>query len=328
MGPVNRLVVAVAYDGLCTFEFGIATELFGLARPELDVDWYEFDVASVDAQPITAVGGLTLDVKSGLDRLEDAGTIVLPGWRSPSERPTGEFIEALVAAHERGARLMSICSGVFVLAASGLLDGQPATTHWRYVEQLRRDYPLIDVRPDILYVDNGRTLTSAGSAAGIDLGLHLIRRDYGPAVANEVARRLVLPAHRDGGQAQYLPKPVAPVEDQSLANTLEWALRGLADPLTVDMLADHARMSTRTFARRFSDATGATPHRWLTVKRVQRAQDLLETTSLSIEHVAQQSGLGSAANLRHHFERELKTTPSRYRQMFSLSTEPRTQTAR
>ena len=209
-----------------------------------------------------------------------------------------------------------------MLAASGLLDGQPATTHWRHVEKLQRDYPLIEVRPDVLYVDNGRVLTSAGSAAGIDLGLHLIRRDYGPSIANEVARRLVLPAHRDGGQAQYLPRPVAHREEQSLANTLEWALGRLAEPLTVGKLANHARMSTRTFARRFFDAAGATPHRWLTINRVRRAQDLLETTSISIERVAQQSGLGTAANLRHHFERELKTTPSRYRQTIGLTNEP------
>ncbi len=318
-GPANRRVVAVAYDGLCMFEFGVATELFGLDRPELDVDWYEFTTVAADSGPIRATGGISLDVTTGLDKIEKAGTIVLPGWRDPNEAPPAELTDALLAAHANGARLMSICSGVFVLAATGLLSGAAATTHWRYAEQLAERHPEIDVRPDILYVDNGSVLTSAGSAAGIDLGLHLIRRDYGSAVANEVARRLVVPAHRDGGQAQFIQRPVTHHDDHSISTTLDWALERLDEPLTVSDLAAHAHMSERSFARRFGDATGTTPHRWLTRNRVDRARHLLETTSLSIALVAERSGLGSTANLRTHFERELQTTPSQYRQRFSLS---------
>lgn len=318
MSIVNRSVVAVAYDGLCMFEFGVATELFGLARPELDVDWYDFEVVGVDGGPIRTIGGVALHAKVGLDRIEDAGTIVLPGWRDPSEAPPSELIDALLVAHARGARIFSICSGVFVIAATGLLDGCPATTHWRYVDQLQRDYPEIDVRPGILYVDNGSVLTSAGSAAGIDLGLHLIRRDYSPEIANQVARRLVVPAHRAGGQAQFIETPVAYDEDVSISRTLDWALERLNEPLSVQAMARHAQMSERTFVRRFADAVSMTPHRWLTTNRVRLARDLLETTPFSVELVAERSGLGSAANLRHHFQRELQTTPTRYRQTFAV----------
>ena len=322
MSPANRSVVAVAYDGLCAFEFGVATELFGLARPELDVDWYEFAVVSVDPGPLRTLGGVTVNAPIDLGRVEDAGTVVLPGWRDPAEPAPRGLLDALVTAHQRGARLMSICSGVFVLAATGLLDHCSATTHWRYTERLRADYPSIDVQPDVLYIDNGTVLTSAGSAAGIDLGLHLIRRDYGPAVANQVARRLVVPAHRAGGQAQYIDRPVPADNETPLSATIEWALSRLHEPLTVDALAAQANMTPRTFARRFVDATGTTPHRWLTQNRVLRAQELLETTTHGIDTVAARSGFGSAANLRRHFERETRTTPSRYRAAFRTSTEP------
>ncbi|MEM9656624.1 MAG: DJ-1/PfpI family protein, partial [Actinomycetota bacterium] len=195
-GPRNRQVTAVAYDGLCTFEFGVAVELFGLARPELDVDWYRFAVVSVDPGPIGTLAGVQLTAPTDLEQVRTAGTVVLPGWRDPTERPPEDLLNAIVIAHERGARVLSICSGVFVLAATGLLDGRAATTHWRYTDLLRSMYPGIDVQPDVLYVDNGSTLTSAGSAAGLDLGLHLIRRDYCAGVANSVARRLVVPPHR------------------------------------------------------------------------------------------------------------------------------------
>lgn len=316
MAPSNRLVVSVAYDSVCMFEFAVVSELFGLERPELDVDWYDYRVVSVTDGPLQAIGGVQVNADAGLELLEEAGTIVIPGWSARAEVPPSELTNALVAAHERGARLVSICSGVFALAATGLLDGAAATTHWRYVDELRTRFPAIDVRPDVLYVDNGNVLTSAGSAAGIDLGLHLIRLDYGPDIANEVARRMVVPTHRDGGQAQYIPQPVAYEDDVSISRTLEWALGALETPLTTKALARHAQMSERTFARRFTDATGATPHRWITLNRVRRARDLLETTTLSIEQVASQSGLGSAANLRHHFGQVVQTTPTRYRKTF------------
>lgn len=317
MAPKNRSVVAVAYDGLCSFEFGVASELFGLARPELDVDWYDFAVVSADPGPLRTLGGLEMAAPTDLSVIERAGTVVLPGWRDLDDPPPADLVTALLTAHHNGARLMSICSGAFLLAATGLLDHQAATTHWRYADRLRRIHPSIDVRPDVLYIDNGSILTSAGSAAGIDLGLHLIRRDHGPAIANQVARRLVVPPHRDGGQAQFIAAPVAADEGSPLAATIDWALARLDEPLTVEVLAGHAHMSVRTFARRFGEATGTTPHRWLTRHRVLRAQELLETTGLSIDEVASQCGLGSAANLRHHFERETRTTPTRYRAAFA-----------
>ncbi len=316
MAPSNPLVAALAYDRLCMFEFAVAAELFGLDRPELDVAWYDFRVVSVVDTPLRAVGGVHVSADAGLELLEEAGTIIIPGWSSRAEEPPQELTDALIAAHKRGARLVSICSGVFALAATGLLDGTAATTHWNYIDELRSRYPAIDVRPDVLYIDNGTVLTSAGSAAGIDLGLHIIRLDYGPDIANEVARRMVVPTHRDGGQAQFIPQPVAYRDDASISQTLDWALGELDTPLTTKVLARHAQMSERTFARRFADATGTTPHRWITLNRVRRAQDLLETTTLSIEHVASQSGLGSAANLRHHFQQAVRTTPTRYRKTF------------
>ncbi len=315
-GPPNRSVVAVAYDGLCAFEFGVATELFGLERPEVGVPWYEFSVVSVDQGPLRSAGGITINASTNLEPIRQAGTVVLPGWRNPTEAPPDRLIESLRTAHDQGARLLSICSGVFVLAATGLLDGKAATTHWRYIESLRSAYPAIEVRPDVLYVDNGTVMTSAGSAAGIDLGLHLIRRDYGPTVANQVARRLVLPAHRDGGQAQYIESPVPAPSDTALAPTLDWMIEHLDEPITVDDMANRALMTQRTFARKFRATTGDTPHRWLTRQRVQRAQELLQTTSLGVEAVARASGLGTATNLRHHFEAATHTTPSRYRATF------------
>ena len=316
LGPPNRSVVAIAYDGLCTFELGLTTELFGLARPELSVDWYEFQVVSVDPGPLRTLGGMTVSAPSDLTPVATAGTVVIPGWRDPAEAPPGELVDALRSANANGARLLSICSGVFVLAATGLLDDRAATTHWRYTDRLRAAFPRIDVQPDVLYVDNGDTLTSAGSAAGLDLGIHLIRRDYGPDIANQVARRLVVPPHRHGGQAQFITTPVPTGDRASLAPTMDWALGRLHQPMAVADLARHATMSPRTFARRFRGDTGQSPHRWLTRQRVLLAQRLLETTSHSVERIATEVGFGSAATLRHHFERETRTTPSRYRTTF------------
>ena len=312
----NRTVVAVAYDGLCAFEFGVAAELFGLPRPEMGDDWYEFEVVSPDPGPLQMLGGITLSASTDLGRIASAGTVVLPGWRDPCERPPEPLLEALRAAHENGARLMSICSGVFVLAATGLLDRRTATTHWRYTEHLQREYPEIDVQPDVLYVDNGSVLTSAGSAAGLDLGLHLIRRDFGPEAANLVARRLVVAPHRDGGQAQFISHPVSFEDDTSLVGTTSWAIERLDQPLTVADLADHAAMTPRTFARRFRDEVGLPPLQWLTHQRVLLAQQLLETTQLSMDVVARRCGFGTAATLRHHFTRATRTTPSKFRATF------------
>ena len=315
-GPANRRVVALAYDGLCTFEFSVAVELFGLPRPEMGPDWYRFATAAIEPGPLRGLGGVQVTADGGLDLVEQAGTVIVPGWRGPDAPVPQPLIDALQTAHARGARVMSICSGVFVLAAAGLLSGRRATTHWRYVDTLRALHPDIDVQPDVLYVDAGDILTSAGSAAGLDLGLHLVRRDYGPEAANTVARRLVVPPHRDGGQAQFIQRPV-PIAHESarLGPALERMRADLAGEHTVKALASAAGMSPRTFLRRFEAATGTTPARWLLAERLTRVRDLLESSPAGIEQIAQSVGFGAAA-LRHHFRKSFATTPQAYRARF------------
>jgi AraC family transcriptional regulator, transcriptional activator FtrA len=313
-----RSVVALAYDGLCMFEFGVVVEVFGLARPELDVPWYRFQVCSLEPGPLGATGGVTVHATAGLEALRRAGTIVIPGWRHPDETPPEILVNALRRAHRRGVRLVSVCSGVFVLAAAGLLDGKRVTTHWRYAEKLAARFPRIRVEPDVLYIDEGDILTSAGSAAGIDLCLHIVRRDYGAAIANNVARRLVVPPHRDGGQSQYAADAVRRDAASGLAPLLDWASGHLGHTLTVDRLAKKAAMSPRSFARRFRRETGTTPHQWLTHQRLLIAQRRLETTDASIDEVAHVVGFQTAATLRHHFQRAFRTSPTAYRRRFSF----------
>jgi AraC family transcriptional activator FtrA len=317
--PRNRRVVAVVYDRLCTFEFGIVVEIFALPRPELNVDWYQFGVCSLDPGPLQATGGVMVQPTAGLRALQHAGTIVIPGWRDADERPPDALLKAVRAAHARGARLVTICSGVFVLAAAGLLDGKRATTHWRYVGRLRELYPQVRVEPDVLYVDEGTILTSAGSAAGIDLCLHIIRCDYGAEIANQVARRLIVPPQRDGGQSQYIPAPVRADANSGLSRVLEWAQRKLSEQLSVDTLARRAAMSPRTFARRFREETGTTPHQWLTHQRLLAAQRRLETTNESVDEIAEAVGLQTGATLRVHFRRALRITPTAYRRRFNVN---------
>jgi AraC family transcriptional activator FtrA len=317
----RRHVAALAYDGLGTFELGIVTEVFGLPRPEMGHGWYRFRVCSHERGPLRATGGLVLETRSGLAELARAGTIIIPGWRV-HDTPPAPLVAALRRAHARGARLVSICSGVFVLAATGLLDGRRATTHWRYVETLRSRYPKIRVEPDVLYIDEGAILTSAGSAAGIDLCLHLVRRDFGAEIANQVARRLVVPPVREGGQAQFAVRPIVSEGSPGLAPLLEWAQAHLDRTLTVDDLAARANMSARTFARRFKQETGTTPHRWLLHQRILSAQQLLERSDRPIDWIAASVGLQRAATLREHFRRMLKTTPSAYRRAFFVAGQP------
>ena len=310
----RKHVVALMYDRLGMFEFGIAVEVFALPRPELKADWYRFSVYPIDDGLMRATGGVRI---TGRGSLRDAGTIVIPGWRDPDELPPRALLDALRRAHARGARLMSFCSGVFVLAAAGLLDGKRATTHWRYVDKLRALYPQIEVEPDVLYVDEGNVLTSAGSAAAIDLCLHVVRRDYGAEIANQVARRLVVPPHRDGGQSQYVQAPVRNESPASLAPVMDWAMKRLDTPITIAGLAKKAKMSERTFARRFVEETGTTPHRWLTHQRLIAAQRRLETTRESIDEVARAAGFETVETLRHHFRRAFGTTPTSYRRRFA-----------
>jgi AraC family transcriptional activator FtrA len=316
--PRRHHVAALVYDDLCVFELGIAVELFGLPRPELPVPWYRFSLCSLDAGPLRATAGVRIAGCQGLAALRTADTIVIPGWRDPDEIPPEPLLKALRRAHDRGARVLALCSGAFVLAAAGLLDGRRATTHWRYADRLRARYPGIRVEPNVLYVDEGRVLTSAGSAAAIDLCLHVVRCDYGADIANLVARRLVVPPHRDGGQAQYVPEPVPPRPAGGLGRVLEWALGRLGQPITLEQLAREGNMSVRTLARRFAQETGNTPHRWLTHQRLLAAQRRLETTADSIDQVAAAAGFDTAMTLRHHFRRVYGTTPTAYRRRFSV----------
>lgn len=317
--PANPLVVAVAYDGLCTFEFGCAVEVFALPRPEMGPGWYRFAVAGAEPGPLRAAGGITVGVDGGLDLLARAGTVVVPGWRA-AEAPVPEALcGALRGAHAAGARVLSLCSGAFVLAAAGLLRGRRATTHWRYFDALAARHPDLTLVPDVLYVDEGSVLTAAGSAAGLDLCLHLVRRDWGPQAANAVARRLVVPPHRDGGQAQYVERPV-PREragGSRLAGLLDRMRSGLDEDWPIERLAAEAAVSPRALHRRFQEATGASPGAWLVAERLGRARELLEGTALRVEEVATASGFGTAATLRHHFRRSLGTSPGAYRARFS-----------
>jgi AraC family transcriptional regulator, transcriptional activator FtrA len=318
----RRRVVALAYDGLGAFEFGIAAEVFAARRPDTPRDWYTFSVCGVDDAPMHLTGGLRVIAGprlGGLRALREAGTIVIPGWRRLDDAPPPALIHALRTAAHEGARLISICSGAFVLAATGLLDGRRATTHWRFAAALAARYPAVHVEPNVLYVDEGNVLTSAGNAAGIDLCLHVVRSDFGAAVANRLASQLVVPPHRDGGQAQYIRDPMPTRTNGGLAPVMEWAVTRLGQPLGVRELAHRANMSMRTFARRFVLETGSTPHRWLTYQRLLAARHQLESTDASIEAVAVAVGFETAMTLRHHFRRSFGTTPTAYRRQFSLT---------
>lgn len=313
----KHLVVALAYDRLCTFEFGCTVELFALERPELGVDWYEFAVCAAEPGPLRAAGGITIAAPYDLNLLARADTIVIPGWRDADEAPPEALLVHLRAAYARGVRLCSICSGVFVLAAAGLLDGRRATTHWRYTDRLAQRHPAIEVLPGQLYVDSGQVITSAGSAAGLDMLLHLVRRDYGARVGNMVAQRLVVAPHREGGQAQFLPRPMAQDERGRLSKLMDWVRSHPAEPHTVASMAARASMSARTLQRQFQEATGFGPVEWVTRERVAVAKDLLETSALPLVHLAQLAGFGSEESMRHHFRRVAKTTPGAYRRRFT-----------
>ena len=319
----HRVVVLVTH-GVPPFELGVACEVFGLARPEILDPWpYELTLASADAPPLrTNVGFSLADVES-LRALDRADTIVIPAWPgTASNVPDDATIAALRRAHRRGTRLLSVCSGAFALAHAGLLDGRHATTHWRYTSELAERFPAVVVDPNVLYVDEGQILTSAGTAAGIDLCLHVLRSDHGATVANAVARRMVVPPHRDGGQAQFVDAPVREGgEVDSLAATLDWAIARLAEPLTVEVMARQSLMSPRTFARRFRATTGTTPLQWLLRQRILAAQQLLERTRLPVDVIASQCGFGSATALRTHFRRFVGTSPVAYRRTFRCDEE-------
>jgi AraC family transcriptional regulator, transcriptional activator FtrA len=307
-------VVALALPGVILLDLAAPTHLFGhCGSPH-----YRFELAGLRAGPVPTSTGFDLVAPRGLAALGRADTIVVPGCTRPSAT-TSPAVAAIRRAHRRGARVMSICTGAFVLAEAGLLDGRRATTHWASTEALARDYPEVTVEPDVLYVDEESVLTSAGVAAGLDLCLHVIRRDRGAALAARIARRSVVAPHRDGGQAQFVDRPVQPEGSGtgSLEPTRQWALSQLDQPLDVASMARRACMSPRTFARRFRQETGTSPGQWVLEQRTRAAQALLESTDLPVEHVAQQCGFGTAATLRTHFGRRLSTTPTSYRRTFS-----------
>jgi AraC family transcriptional activator FtrA len=310
-------VAAYLFEGMSAFELGCVTEVFALPRPELGAPWYEFKACAETRRPLRALGGFNLAAEYGMEDFTAADTVIVtavPDVRG--EIPAG-LIAALRAAYERGARIVSICSGAFALAEAGLLDGLGATTHWRYADVFRQRFPAVRLDPDVLYVDEGTVLTGAGSAAGLDLCLHLIRLDHGSAVANAVARRLVLPPHRDGGQAQFIEAAVSTrAGDDGVARSLDWALENLSRPISVADLAQVANVSARSYLRHFARATGTSPLRWLVQQRLAAARELLETGDQSIEQVGAAVGFADPATFRHHFTRAVGTPPSAYRRTF------------
>jgi AraC family transcriptional regulator, transcriptional activator FtrA len=310
-------VVTLVGPNVSMFELSVPCEVFGLDRSELVDPWYRHRVAAaVPGVPSTSPEGVRIETPYGLEEVETADTIIIPA-RSFAGDPPIEVLEALRDADARGARLLSMCTGAFVLAEAGVLDGKRATTHWMWADELARRYPKVEVDPKVLYVDAGNVMTSAGTAAGIDLLLHVVRLDHGAEVANAVARRMVVPPHRDGGQAQFVDLPMpAQNGDEPLAEVLGWMLEHVGDDLSVEQLARRARMSPRTFARRFRAVTGTTPHQWLLSQRVLLAQRLLETTDEPVEWIAQRCGFASAAGLRQHFTRVVAASPQAYRRTF------------
>ncbi|HEY3775081.1 MAG TPA: helix-turn-helix domain-containing protein [Solirubrobacteraceae bacterium] len=311
----SRRIALVVYDGLAMFEFGVVCEVFGIDRgDERSASRYELVVCGARASVTTDLG-LRMQVPERLTALRTADTIIVPPCEQ-LERLPAAVLSALREAHSRGTRLVALCTGAFVLAAAGLLDGRRATTHWSECDELRARHPTIDVDPSVLYIDEGDILTSAGSTASIDLCLHLVALDHGTEVANQLARRLVIAPHREGGQAQYIETPLPTHPDDLFAETIAWAQGHLDRPVSIEQLASRAAMSKRTFARRFTATAGTTPYQWLLTQRLRRAQRLLEATDLPVELVAQQSGFSDATTLRKHFARHLHTNPTAYRRSF------------
>lgn len=313
-GPRNNRVAVLAYDGVNAFELGLAVEVFGL--PNMGPDWYQVVVcAEHPGVPLAAGGGVKIVADFGFPSLQQAGTIIVPGWQDIDVAPPDALLDALRSAHARGARIASICSGVFVVAAAGLLEGRRVAAYWARAEALACKHPSLTVDPGVLYVDDGDIMSSAGRAAGLDLCVHIVRKDFGAEVANDVARRLVIPAHREGGQAQFIPRPVWP-EGDALVELRAWIRDHLDQDLTIANLSAKAGMSRRTFIRRFEEATGISPGEWVVQERTAQARALLEATGMSVEEVATAVGFGSADTLRHHFRMRLDTSPVRYRMGF------------
>lgn len=315
---IGPLVAILAYDGLCTFEFGCAFEVFGLSRPEAGPDWYRCVTVAAEPGLLRCAGGLWLDPDGGLDLLEKANTIVIPGWRGPDAIAPAGLLLALRRANAAGSRIVSICGGVFVLAQAGLLAGKRATTHWHHLAKLAAGYPDITVESHALYVDAGNILTSAGSAAGLDLCIHIVRKDFGAKAANSVARRLVVAAHRDGGQSQFIKRSLPPPSGTRLSALLDTIRSRLGEQWSVERMASETHVSMRSIQRHMRDATGMAPGEWLQNERLLYAQELLEETMLSVEAIASYAGFGTAANFRYHFRSAVGLSPAAYRNRFHV----------
>jgi transcriptional regulator GlxA family with amidase domain len=312
-----RSVAVVLPDGGGAFGLGVVCEVFGFDRGPRGLPSFDFAICTLQPGAVRLDTGMTLLVDHGLDRLATADLVHILSWGNFDVPAPPNLLDAVRAAYDRGAIVASHCTGAFVLASAGLLDGKRATTHWRWAAEIARRFPAVKMDPDVLYVDEGQVVTSAGTAAGVDLCLYLLRREYGAAVAAAVARDMVVPPHRDGGQAQYVAMPIPPdTADDQLADVLSWALAHLDQPLTVDTMAAHALTSPRSFARHFKATTGTTPHAWLLAQRLHRAEELLETSEIPVEEIAKIVGFGSAAALREQFVRRRGVSPRDYRRVF------------
>ena len=311
-----RSVAAIVNQHVGAFSLGVATEFFGYDRSFLGLPKFDFVLASSKPGSIRTPYGLTFTVEHGMEAVATADLVLALPWDDYDMDPAEEFVEPVRLAYERGAIIVGFCTGTMLLAAAGLLDGKRATTHWRSAAKLAERYPKVKLDADVLYVDEGRVLTGAGGSAGVDVCLYLMRREYGANVATAIARDIVVPPHRDGGQAQYIPRPVPVCESDLLQDLIGWAREHIDEPLSVDQLAARTLMSPRSFARHFKEATGTTPHAWLLAQRMQLAEELLETTDLPVDVIARRVGFGTAAALREQFVRRRGVPPSDYRGVF------------
>ncbi len=313
----NKKVCILVYDGLSIFEYSIAVDIFALARPQY-APWYDCHIVAAESNPIRGLGNITIDAKKNLEQLADAELIIVPGRWGAQRLVSPDLQKSLVEAHERGARIASFSSGVFVLAACGLLEKSKVTSHWKYLDAFCERFPDISVDPDVLYIDEGNILTSAGSAAAIDLCLHIIRTDFGVERANEISQLLVLPAHRDGGQSQIISRPVVGEYKGRVAILLDTIRAELGEEWNIGRMADICDTSPRTLQRKFRNTTGLSPHAWITRERVDHAKDLLETTDLNLENIAKITGLKTPETLRHHFKRITGASPTKFRSKLNI----------
>lgn len=313
----ENTVAVIAFDGISPFHLSVPCAVFGEDRTNACVPKFELLVCAAEKGILQTTAGFAIETRYGLKDLAKAATIIVPSWRDTAELPPKALLDALRKASQQGAQIVGLCLGSFVLAAAGLLDDRPATTHWFWADELARRYPLIRVNPDVLYVDDGNIITSAGTAAAIDCCLHILRLRYGTKIANQVARRMVVSPHRQGGQAQYIQQPVRDISTiDHFAKVLDWTMQNLDKPLSLDTLAERALMTRRTFTRRFRQVMGMTVVEWLRNQRLVLAQKLLETTDSPIDLIAERAGFGTSASLRQHFNHTFKISPSNYRREF------------